>query len=126
MSSTKGVLAFAGYFTTIAFVTNLFQNFQSSCFELEEDDESLFKRLCEKVNGDEGGAAGSNGGSRARNNICYYFTNNRHPLLLLSPAKVELISVDPEIKLYHDVLTSGEMRTMRRLARPKVKAILST
>lgn len=43
-----------------------------------------------------------------------------HPILYLQPAKEETVHHNPDIFLYHDVLSDKEMDTIKSLATPKV------
>ena len=43
-----------------------------------------------------------------------------HPSLILSPARVEIVLEDPEISVFHDVVTEAEAERIRLLAQSKV------
>merc|ERR1711892_828592 len=43
---------------------------------------------------------------------CHLTTNN-DPYFILAPLKLEIISIDPVLFMYHDILTDGEMDTMK-------------
>ena len=50
---------------------------------------------------------------------CRYSTGH-HPFLLLQPVKVEQVSLEPLILVYHEVISDEEINTIKKLARPKV------
>ncbi|KAG0436383.1 hypothetical protein HPB47_017975 [Ixodes persulcatus] len=49
---------------------------------------------------------------------CKLATNENHPLLLLQPLKLEVLSEDPRIVLVHDFVGARERRMIRELAYP--------
>lgn len=51
---------------------------------------------------------------------CQYTTNNI-PFLLIGPLKLEQISLDPYIVVYHDVTYDSEIDVMKRMAKPRFK-----
>lgn len=55
--------------------------------------------------------------------ICYYDDRNRNPRLVLSPVKVEVLHVDPDLFMFRDLLTEGEMNRLKELASPKVQVM---
>ena len=52
---------------------------------------------------------------------CYY--SNKHPLLILKPAKIEMANEDPDIFLLHDILLDGQMRRVREISSPRVSSL---
>eukprot|EP00731_Ephydatia_muelleri_P003865 Em0002g41a len=52
--------------------------------------------------------------------ICYYDDRSRNPRLILSPVKVEVLHVDPDLFMIRDLLTEGEMNRLKELASPKL------
>lgn len=46
---------------------------------------------------------------------------NEKPLLVIQPIKYEIISIDPEISLYYEMVTERETRILKRLAFPHVR-----
>lgn len=50
---------------------------------------------------------------------CYY-ENNKNPYLLLAPFKVEEAYKQPNILIFHDVISDNEIATVKRLAHPRV------
>ena len=56
---------------------------------------------------------------------CEFDTCN-DPRLLLSPARVELLCVEPRVELLHEVLSDAEIAHVKRLARPLVRACVSS
>lgn len=52
--------------------------------------------------------------------MCHHYTNNNHPLLIISPAKQEEIHLDTGLSFFHHVLTDGETELLQRLASQKV------
>ncbi|XP_064485731.1 prolyl 4-hydroxylase subunit alpha-1-like [Ornithodoros turicata] len=48
---------------------------------------------------------------------CKTTTNGGHPLLLLEPLKLEVVSEEPRILVFYDFISSKECRTLRSLAR---------
>ena len=53
--------------------------------------------------------------------FCYYY--NDRPEILLKPVKVEMINLDPNLYLFHDVVTDQEINHVIKLARPKVSCL---
>ena len=53
--------------------------------------------------------------------FCYY--DNNRPEILLKPVKVEMINLDPNLSLFHDVVTDQEINHVIKLARPKVSCL---
>ena len=53
--------------------------------------------------------------------FCYY--HNDRPEILLKPVKVEMINLDPNLYLFHDVVTDKEINHVIKLARPKVSCL---
>ncbi|XP_064484562.1 prolyl 4-hydroxylase subunit alpha-2-like [Ornithodoros turicata] len=51
---------------------------------------------------------------------CKTTTNNGQAWLLLQPLRMEIISVEPRILVFHDFLNPEECRTLRDLARPRL------
>ncbi|XP_067948072.1 prolyl 4-hydroxylase subunit alpha-1-like [Watersipora subatra] len=52
---------------------------------------------------------------------CYYSTSDGNPLLLLAPVKVEELYKSPDILLYHDVISDGEIEMVKNLSTPILK-----
>ncbi len=50
---------------------------------------------------------------------CRYI--NYNPYIYIAPVKEELIHIDPDIWLFHDVITDSQIETMKKLATPKLK-----
>jgi hypothetical protein len=46
---------------------------------------------------------------------------NHKPFLIIGPVKEELVNINPNIWVYHDVLTKKQVETFKSLANPKVK-----
>ena len=55
---------------------------------------------------------------------CYY--NKNLPTMLLKPVKVEMLNLDPDLYLFHDVITDKEMEHVKKLARPQVSKSIAT
>lgn len=51
---------------------------------------------------------------------CRYLTEN-HPFLRLAPIKMEMMYLNPDIVIFHDVISDGEIETVKRMARPRFK-----
>ncbi|CAG5124209.1 unnamed protein product [Candidula unifasciata] len=51
--------------------------------------------------------------------VCRYVTNN-HPLLLLQPAKEEIVHWDPYLVIYHDVMSDEEIKQIKHMATPRL------
>ncbi|XP_057666145.1 prolyl 4-hydroxylase subunit alpha-1 [Diorhabda carinulata] len=49
---------------------------------------------------------------------CRYVTHN-NPFLLIAPFKVEEAHINPNLYIFHDVMSDQEIETVKRLARPK-------
>ena len=55
---------------------------------------------------------------------CFY---NRNPLTqLLKPVKVEMLNLDPDLYLFHDIITDSEIEHVKKLAKPQVSVFNST
>ena len=50
--------------------------------------------------------------------MCYYY--NKHPLLVIKPAKLEMASLKPNIYLMHDVIRDTDIEFIKDLAAPRV------
>ena len=50
---------------------------------------------------------------------CYY-SRGHHPFLLLQPVKVEQVSLEPFIVVYHDVISDNEINKIQEMAKPEV------
>ena len=50
---------------------------------------------------------------------CYY-NHGTHDYLKLSPYKVEIVSLDPKVELYYEMLSDMEIDTIKELATPRV------
>ncbi|KAL9971083.1 hypothetical protein ACROYT_G023569 [Oculina patagonica] len=55
---------------------------------------------------------------------CYY--NRNLPTQLLKPVKVEMLNLDPDLYLFHDVITDSEIEHVKKLARPQLKRAVVT
>ena len=51
---------------------------------------------------------------------CYY-SRGHHPFLLLQPVKVEQVSLEPSIVVYHDVISDDEINTIKEIGKSKVR-----
>ena len=49
---------------------------------------------------------------------CYYY--NKHPLLVLNPAKIEMANLKPNIYLLHDIIRDEDMEFIKERAAPRV------
>jgi prolyl 4-hydroxylase len=49
------------------------------------------------------------------------YVNNDVPFLTIAPLKLEQVSIDPYIVLYHDVMYDSEIEVMKRMAKPRFK-----
>ncbi|KAI5706758.1 hypothetical protein M8J76_008825 [Diaphorina citri] len=52
---------------------------------------------------------------------CYYLRHGRSLYLLIAPAKVEQLNVDPEILLFHDILTDNQIERITHAAVPHME-----
>ena len=50
--------------------------------------------------------------------MCRY-TTGRHPALLIGPVKEEVVSLEPRIVIFHDLITDAEIQTVKALATPR-------
>lgn len=48
------------------------------------------------------------------------YTSETHPFLKFAPFKVEMLYINPDIVLFHDVLYDYEIKTIKELAKPLV------
>ncbi|KPJ11197.1 Prolyl 4-hydroxylase subunit alpha-2 [Papilio machaon] len=55
-----------------------------------------------------------------RNLKCSYLTKN-HPFLKLAPIKMEQIYIEPDVFLYHEVMSDEEIKHIKNMARPRFK-----
>ncbi|CAB3223330.1 unnamed protein product [Arctia plantaginis] len=78
--------------------------------------EALF-RLQKTYNLDVRDLANGNINNRAYRLTCHYLSKN-HPFLKIAPFKVETKHLNPDIFLFHDVLTDSEIRNIKELGRP--------
>ena len=53
---------------------------------------------------------------------CYYYTNNNHPLLIVSPAKLEELNLEISLSFIHELMTEGEISLLQSLASGKVNS----
>ncbi|XP_026141426.1 prolyl 4-hydroxylase subunit alpha-1-like isoform X1 [Carassius auratus] len=53
--------------------------------------------------------------------FCRYFDNNRNPRLLLAPVKMEDEWDRPHIVRYHDIISDSEIKTVKELAKPRLR-----
>lgn len=51
---------------------------------------------------------------------CRYVTNN-HPFLYLGPIKQEIISIDPIIAVYYDIISKERVKIIKKMANKRVK-----
>ena len=51
--------------------------------------------------------------------FCYY-SHGHNAYLKIIPYKVETVSLDPRVDLYHDVLSDYEIDVIKELATPRV------
>ncbi|XP_026732726.1 prolyl 4-hydroxylase subunit alpha-1-like [Trichoplusia ni] len=51
---------------------------------------------------------------------CRYLTEN-HPFLRLAPIKMEMMYLSPDVVVFHDVLSDGEIEQIKRMAQPRFK-----
>lgn len=49
------------------------------------------------------------------------YVNNNVPFLLIAPLKLEQVSHDPYIVVYHEVMYDSEIEIMKRMAKPRFK-----
>ena len=56
----------------------------------------------------------------AKNFMCYY-EKGINPFLAIGPIKAEIMHRDPDLILYHDVLTDNEISTIKSIATPRFK-----
>lgn len=57
-------------------------------------------------------------------NLGCRYTTGHHPFLILQPVKVEQVSIEPLIAIYHDVISDDEINTIKKLALPKVAKMI--
>ena len=50
---------------------------------------------------------------------CHYLTNNS-PHLMISPAKEEILHLNPFLAVYHNIISDYEIAAIKSLAMPKV------
>ncbi|KAJ7393582.1 hypothetical protein OS493_006567 [Desmophyllum pertusum] len=50
---------------------------------------------------------------------CYY--HNKHPLLVIKPAKIEIASLKPNIYLLHDIIRDADIEFIKNLAAPRLQ-----
>ena len=50
---------------------------------------------------------------------CRYLTEN-HPFLRLAPIKMEMMYLNPDVVVYYDVISDGEIEMVKKMARPRV------
>ena len=55
---------------------------------------------------------------------CFY--NRNHRTQLLKPVKVEMLNLDPDLYLFHDIITDSEIEHVKKLAKPQVSVVNST
>ncbi|CAB3231579.1 unnamed protein product [Arctia plantaginis] len=51
---------------------------------------------------------------------CRYLTEN-HPFLKIAPFKIETVYINPDVIIFHDVLSDGEINSMKELAKPRLR-----
>ena len=52
--------------------------------------------------------------------FCYY-SHGKNVYLKIAPYKVETVSLNPKVDLYHDVLSDYEIDVIKELATPRVR-----
>ena len=57
-----------------------------------------------------------------RSKMYCYYNHGTHDYLKLSPYKVEIVSLDPKVELYYEMLSDMEIDTIKELATPRVNA----
>ena len=55
----------------------------------------------------------------------YCFFQNKDPYFALAPLKIEIVSEDPPIYIYHEILTDGEIELMTTRVMAQLKVNLS-
>ena len=55
-----------------------------------------------------------------RSKMYCYYNHGTHDYLKLSPYKVEIVSLDPKVELYYEMLSDMEIDTIKELATPRV------
>ena len=53
--------------------------------------------------------------------ICKYSTQNNNPRLILKPAKMEYIRMNPDFVFFHDVVSHEETEILKEMAKPKLQ-----
>lgn len=56
---------------------------------------------------------------RQRDKLSCYYNRNR-PTQVLRPVKVETLNSDPDLYLFHDVISESEIELIKKLAKPQV------
>jgi len=56
-----------------------------------------------------------------RSKMYCYYNHGTHDYLKLIPYKVEIVSLDPKVELYYEVLSDTEIDTIKELATPRFK-----
>ena len=56
---------------------------------------------------------------RQRDRLSCYYNRNR-PTQVLRPVKVETLSSNPDLYLFHDVISESEIEHIKKLAKPQV------
>lgn len=54
------------------------------------------------------------------------FFNRNPPIQLLKPVKVEMLNLDPDLYLFHDIITDSEIEHVKKLAKPQLKRAVVT
>lgn len=62
---------------------------------------------------------------RQRDKLSCYYNRNR-PTQVLRPVKVETLSSDPNLYLFHDVISDSEIEHIKKLAKPQLKRAFVT
>ena len=55
---------------------------------------------------------------------CHY--NRNLPTQLLKPVKVEMLNLEPDLYLFHEIITDSEIEHVKKLAKPQVSDLNST
>lgn len=62
---------------------------------------------------------------RQRDKLSCYYNRNR-PTQVLRPVKVETLNSDPDLYLFHDVISESEIELIKKLAKPQLKRAFVT
>jgi prolyl 4-hydroxylase len=59
-----------------------------------------------------------------RDRLFCSYTSSSSAYLKLQPVKQEVISLHPQIVIYHDIISDHEIELIKRLAQPKARSII--